>query len=330
MRPLLACTALAGLVALAPGAASARPDGPGAARVRSAIFYYAWYGTPARDGSYRHWQQNGARPPGRIASAFFPSRGVYSSADRLVVGAHMREIAATGIDQVVVSWWGRGSAEDARFPAVARAARAAGLSVAAHVEPYGGRDPESVETDVGYLRGYGVTDVYVFGAADREGSEWAAMNDRIGPPLRVFAQTGRVGVAIAGRFDGVYTYDVVTWHGAKFRRICGQARAAGLLCAPSVGPGFDARRAAAVAETKPRADGTTYDRMWWAALAARPDLVTITSYNEWHEGTQIEPARPRAGYASYDGAWGRRGADAECAYLDRTAYWVARLEQRGR
>ena len=34
--------------------------------------------------------------------------------------------------------------------------------------------------------------------------------------------------------------------------------------------------------------------MWRAAIAARADRVTITSYNEWHEGTQIEPAaRPR-------------------------------------
>jgi len=25
--------------------------------------------------------------------------------------------------------------------------------------------------------------------------------------------------------------------------------------------------------------------------AARPDRINITSFNEWHEGTQIEPAR---------------------------------------
>ena len=74
-----------------------------------------------------------------------------------------------------------------------------------------------------------------------------------------------------------------------------------------------------------RSDGATYDRLWSAALAAAPDIVTITSYNEWGEGTQIEPAQARAGYASYDGAWGLVGTAAQTAYLLRTAYWTGRF-----
>ena len=72
---------------------------------------------------------------------------------------------------------------------------------------------------------------------------------------------------------------------------------------------------------KPRRNGLTYDAMWRAAIAAGADRITITSYNEWQEGTQIEPAAssvPRgiAGYGSYDGAWGLRGLTAQTAYLE--------------
>ena len=33
---------------------------------------------------------------------------------------------------------------------------------------------------------------------------------------------------------------------------------------------------------------------WRTAIAASPKLVTVTSFNEWHEGTQIEEAVPKA------------------------------------
>ena len=79
---------------------------------------------------------------------------------------------------------------------------------------------------------------------------------------------------------------------------------------------------------KPRRHGASYDRMWRGALRGRADIVTITSYNEWHEGTQIEPARGgRQGYQSYEGAWGSSGRAAETAYLDRTTFWVDRFTQ---
>jgi hypothetical protein len=320
---------LLAVLAFTPAVASARVDA-GAPAVRSAIFFYPWYGTPARDGSFQHWQQNGGLPPLRIASAYYPARGVYSSTDRVVVAAQMGEIAATGVDQVIVSWWGRGSAEDRRLGLTVAAARAAGLSVAAHVEPYPARSAQTLERDIGYLRRFGIADLYVYRSDDVRAEEWAALNDRLAAPIRVFAQTGRVGLATAGHFDGVYTYDIVGLGGATFRRICAKAHEAGLLCGPSVGPGYDARRASSDLRVKARRFGATYDAMWQAALAAGADLVTITSYNEWHEGTQIEPARFRRGYRSYDGAWGRHGREAETAYVDRTADWVERLEERSR
>ncbi len=318
-----------GLTLAAPAAASAHDLDPNTSpSPRVGIFYYPWFATPQRDGHYLHWQQGGVRPPHEVASSYYPARGVYSSADAIVVDAQMREIAAAGVGVVITSWWGKGSLEDARLPLLLEAAQRHGLQVAAHLEPYGGRTVASTEADVHHLRALGITDFYVWASVALPDSAWADLNLRL-EGVRMFANTNLAGRAAAGGFDGIYTYDVLLFGGALFPRLCLQAQRLGLLCAPSVGPGYDARRATPDRRVKPRRHGRRYDEMWRGALAARADLVTITSYNEWHEGTQIEPARTgRGGYLSYDGAWGRRGAAAETAYLDRTAFWVGRFRRR--
>ena len=71
--------------------------------------------------------------------------------------------------------------------------------------------------------------------------------------------------------------------------------------------------------------------MWRGAIRAAADVVTITSYNEWHEGTQIEPASAVGPpYSSYDGAYGLTGRAAQRAYLDRTAVGAHATARDGR
>jgi hypothetical protein len=217
---------------------------------------------------------------------------------------------------------------------VIQAARARGIGVAVHIEPYPGRSVASVVDDVGYLATLGIRTVYVYQAFETIApAAWTDANDALhAQGVTTFAQTVLVGQAVTGHFSGVYTYDIVTWTAGKFHRICAEAHAHGLLCAPSVGPGYDARRATGDPHVKPRRGGKTYDSMWHAAIAAGADEVTITSFNEWQEGTQIEPAAPPSrhgeySYVSYDGAWGLTGSAAEPAYLDRTAFWVVTYDQ---
>jgi hypothetical protein len=305
------------------GAVLALPAFARAATV--AIFYYPWYGTPSADGAWQHWSQNSHRPPGDLYSRFYPALGPYSSSDERVVAQQMTQIAAAGADEVVVSWWGRGSGEDARLPLVISAARRQGLLIGIHLEPYAGRSPEAVAQDLAYIATLGVRDVYVYHPSDLAASDWATLREETPPTLRLLAGTNRIGFAAAARFDGVYTYDFSTYGGDKFARYCAEAHAMHLVCSPSVGPGYNGRRAGELSPTRPRANGATYDHLWRAALGAAPDIVSVTSYNEWGEGTQIEPAQARHGYASYDGAWGLFGPAAQVAYLTRTAYWAALL-----
>ena len=295
-----------------------------AAPVRSAIFFYPWYSNPSHDGAYSHWQQGAHTPPFDVASDFFPARGAYSSSDPRILRAQMRDIRQAGIDEVVSSWWGWGSDEDLRLPAVLRAARGQGLSVAVHIEPYAGRSIETIGADLAHLRALGIRDVYVYRAGDFTADDWRTLNLRFSG-LRVFAQTNLVGFAARSGFTGFYTYDILLYGGDRFERYCAQAHAAGILCAPSVGPGYDAGPATGDVRVKLRAGGATYDCMWRAAVDAHADLVTITSYNEWSEGTQIEPAGHGGRYQSYDGAYGLHGRAAQSAYLRGTAQWTAKL-----
>jgi hypothetical protein len=312
------------LAALAvPASAAAVRDRP-AAPVRSAIFFYPWYSNPAHDGAYAHWQQGDHRPPFDVASDYFPARGAYSSGDPRILAAQMADIARAGIDEVVSSWWGPGSEEDLRLPAVLRAAAHRGLRVAVHLEPYGGRTLDTIASDLQRFKALGVRDVYVYRAEDFAASQWRSLDLRH-TGLRVFAQTNHVGFAARAGFRGFYTYDILLYGGGKFRRLCAQAHAAGILCGPSVGPGYDAERATGDPRVKFRLEGETYDSMWRAALRAHADLVTITSYNEWSEGTQIEPAGHGGGYESYNGAYGLRGIAAQDAYLRATARWTSRF-----
>jgi glycoprotein endo-alpha-1,2-mannosidase len=315
-------------LALLAAPSEARPTGSVAASSSVAIFFYPWWGTPARDGAYQHWAQGGGSPPLAIASNYYPARGVYSSTDAGVLRSQMADVAGAKIDTVIISWWGTGSIEDTRLPAVMAAARSDGLRVAIHLEPYQGRTPASVAADVTRLAALGVTDFYVYDSTRVADAEWAAVNRSLSG-VRLFADTALPGKAAAGGFEGMYTYDISTYSGSSFARICASARRLGVVCAPSVGPGYDARRATGDPNVRPRRNGETYDSMWTAAVRARAPIVTITSYNEWHEGTQIEPARDaRPGYESYNGAWGLHGKAAQRAYLDRTAYWSDRYRTR--
>jgi glycoprotein endo-alpha-1,2-mannosidase len=205
------------------------------------------------------------------------------------------------------------------------------------LEPYPGRTMASVSADVAHLRTLGITRFYVYDPWELPDGDWAALNDSL-TGVQVLAETGNARRAAAAHFNGVYTYDVLRFTGGEFARICAAARRLHIVCAPSVGPGYDASVATRDDRVRPRRDGRTYDGMWRDAIAAKPSRITITSYNEWHEGTQIEPARsagpPRTtaslpgearSYRTYNGAYRLHGDASSNAYLVRTAMWIQRF-----
>ncbi|WP_248958692.1 discoidin domain-containing protein [Sphaerisporangium perillae] len=337
-------TPLLGRPALASQNAPQAAAGHTAADVQ--LFYYPWYGSPAVAGSYRHWQQGGHTPPDDIGADLYPELGPYDSGDLAgAVTQHMRWIQRSGAGVIVYSWWGQDSYEDRLAAGVLDTAARFGIKVAWHLEPYTGRTAASTVADIAYINSrYGNSPAFYRDAAhgDRGAfyvfeslriTDWTAL-DQVRSSSIVLAQT--TDTTKVAHFGGMYTYDGIAgatapgWKGAS--DFC---KANGLIWAPSVAPGYIDDRAVPgnTTPTLGRGNGATYDTEWQNALAPAtggdPSWVSVTSFNEWHEGSVIEPASstPPAGrgYQTFDGAYGRTGADAETAYLDRTKYWVDRF-----
>jgi glycoprotein endo-alpha-1,2-mannosidase len=111
-----------------------------------------------------------------------------------------------------------------------------------------------------------------------------------------------------GKFDGAYTYfasDGFVWGStsAHFQEM--RTAFADRIFIPCVGPGYNDERIRPWNQrnTKQRAGGNYYRNMWQRVLDLSPaaDAVGITSWNEYHEGTNIEPSMDREGYEKCDG-----------------------------
>ena len=326
-------------------------------------FYYAWYATPEVDGRWEHWNHEvllheGERPryapPAEIGANYYPEAGLYSSQDPATVDRHCRELRRAGCGVLVVSWWGPQDGGDAALPALFTAAARHGLEIAFHIEPFQGRGAQTTRDALAALLGRwgehpalhrreGRPVCYVYDSYLTKPDEWSRLLRPDGDitirstaldavMIGLWVQAADGEALVAGGFDGYYTYfatDGFT-HGstsANWPQLAAFAAEHDMLYVPCVGPGYSDLRVRPwnTANQRSREAGATYDRQWQAALDVAPAIVGVTSFNEWHEGTQIEPAAP---YASPDFTYEDYAPHPSTWYLDRTRHWAARLDER--
>jgi len=322
---------------------------------RVAAFYYPWYRSLEVDRGWAHWNEPAFDPPLDIASDYYPQLGAYSSLDRAVVAQHLAWLREAGVGVIVSSWWGRQSREEKAVPLLLEMGERYGIKIAFHLEPYSGRTATTLVSDVKYLYArYGEHPAFFRTTAasrwspdDRpkglfflwssrfpdsetpavEATYWREAMDAIHalPDGGLVISDETVSEWVdGGHFDGLYSYAVLQLGDAYS---WARSLPPDAWYVPGVNPGFSAVRIGYEASTYvPRRGGDAYEERWQAALdtGVEPDLVAITSFNEWHEGTQIEPAAAGAAngsghtYEDYDPL-------APDGYLDLTRQWVDRF-----
>jgi hypothetical protein len=313
------------------------------------IYYYGWYGNPAIDNQWLHWSDFDHRPPRDVSSSYYPGLGAYSSNDPAVREQHIRWIAGANLNVLIYSWWGKGDPTDTGAREILDLAADYALKVAFLIEPYPGRSVDSMCDDIEYLsekyekhpaflklshRSNGASSAerrgvfFVYQLDDFSEPELKHLSRRIhnttsNPILLI--QTTDVGLAQRTEADGMFAYEAYQNLQHFYPGLVPAAKKAGLIFVPCVSPGFNINRTLHKRSEifRPRNFGRNYDQWWEQIIAADAEYVAVISFNEWHEGTQIEPAVPNpSGYLSYEGAYQKRGPQAEQSYLRRTARWI--------
>jgi hypothetical protein len=105
----------------------------------------------------------------------------------------------------------------------------------------------------------------------------------------------------SGFIDGTHMYNPLDFSNNPlkvydlYQETCQLAHSYGKTFIATVMPGFNnvaisSNKTEALQHAVDRRNGATYNTFWLVAKAVHADGYTITSFNEWHEGTEIEPS----------------------------------------
>jgi glycoprotein endo-alpha-1,2-mannosidase len=320
--------------------------------------YYTWYGNPEDDGRWRHWDQKLTKkdeyfpylPPQQLASNYYPALGAYSSRSMATLERHMQQFRDARIGVAVVSWWGIGDATDENARMLLDAAEEFGIKVAFNIEPAVDMDIRQMAEAIIYIIDtYGAhpafyRDIehggkplfYVWKVNGISSKDWASLLSPSGAlsirntqydsiMVGLYMSAGKDAFILNDYFDGFCAGSNSVGRSGTTRltnwvEMARWAQQRGKVFIACVAPGYlDTRVRPWNVFKHDRAQGAFYDKTWQAAIAARPHAVCINSFNEWHEGSQIEPAVPKrtAPFIYQDYA-----PLSPTYYLQRTRQWV--------
>ena len=255
--------------------------------------YYAWF-----DGN--SWNPAGLSD--------LPTQD-YSSADRGFIERHVAQAKSAGIDAFALNWWGPGNPTDSNLQTLLDVAAKNDFKVTIDFDmnsPFV-KNPGDVVNTLRYAERYfghpawfrlnGKPVVMFYGNRKYDVPTWGQ--------IRSQADGGRAATWIGegdifsylSVFDGIHPYSI-TWSpnpAGQLASYASRTRAQGAdkLWVATVMPGYDDTRLGrgAAGYARGREGGNLYRRIWEGAIATQPAFISITSWNEWPEGSMIEPSR---------------------------------------
>jgi glycoprotein endo-alpha-1,2-mannosidase len=320
------------------------------------ILYVGTWGNPATDGNWSGWnrktdQWEGSSfvPPHELPSRHYPQLGAYSSHDESTLRAHLSLLKNASIDVLVVPWDGpfssnfTSSFSEATLRLLFKLAPSFSLKIMPLVPLFQDRNLTTMRSDFqsyvarflnepAHYRRAGLPVAVVHDAHElKQGAEFVdEMRDRMS-----FVATALSLQHVIDAFEdgylGITTFfpsDEAGWaaNHRNWKAAAAGARERGVMFVPTVSPGFDDSLVSHWNGKWIRSRNCAgyYDARWAAAIETAPDVVMINSFNNWLEGSGIEPAVEKGNYSLSDDIWCGKDPDF---FIRRTAEWVAKFRE---
>jgi hypothetical protein len=265
-------------------------------------FYYPWF-------DHNTW--------GSGKTADLPS-SPYNSDNPAVMARQIDEARGADIDAFVLNWWGTQNRTNKNLKAMLDVAAQKGFQVAVDFDTnspvMAGKAAYAANlrhllsvhaAHPGYLRYEGRPVVFFYNVSRLTVGAWQNLRAQVDPNHNSIWIAEGTTLKYQSVFDGHHLYSI-TWPNRippsqtlskfgkqvrKYNRDNGSAK----LWVATVMPGYDDTRARGSGFAREREGGDHYRQCWEAAIDSKPDWVVINSYNEWVEGSQIEPSQSYGG-----------------------------------
>ncbi len=260
-------------------------------------FYYPWYGTPSGpSGGWVHWN-----PASGYDSTHVPIIGFYDSRSDDVIRYHVRVAKSVGLTGFISSWWGPGNYIDDGFSKLLEIGSHAGFNCTVYLENANTADDlyhqlryilTRYGAQPGFLRWNGKPVVFIYSRVinSLDLQIFAEVFSRLeAEGLPAFYLADRLDESYLTVFDGIHSYSPLSVLG-KYPYLARRCRELGKVFAGTIAPGYDDTIIRHPGLVIDRGNGSYYQDGWEMLMVSQPDWVLITSWNEWHEGSEIEPS----------------------------------------
>lgn len=269
---------------------SALPTVRASENPRVLAFYYAWYSSST-------WAQS--------LVSDLPAQP-YDSGDAAAIARQIGQAKGAGIDAFVVSWIGTNNPTDWNVKTMLGQAQAANFqaTIDFEVEHFGtvsqvvsalGYVRDNLMNQPAFLRDNGRPVIFFWREQNFSVGDWANIRAQVDPNHDQIWIAEGTDISYQQVFDGHHLYSIA-WSPnvtATLDDWAGRVRRAGAnkLWVATVMPGYDDTHTNRPDRfAKARDNGSFYGATWRAAIGSNPDLIIINSFNEWVEGSMIEPS----------------------------------------